>query len=149
VQRQPVRETAKPAEDGTFLVTLDVSSPRAWVGFALERGERVPAPEADLAARRNVLRARHGAVDLGRVPLQEAVVPESVAWRSDADLDRSSRTDVPGRWYAYGYLTHLLTSKGRVYAVRCASGAVAYVRVESYYCEPEGSGCLTLRYRLP
>ena len=52
-------------------------------------------------------------------------------------------------WYEYSYWSHLLRPKVRTFAVRLASTAgIAYLRFLGYGCEPSGTGCLTLRYRI-
>ena len=77
----------------------------------------------------------------------EARLPENPAWRGDEEVDGELRNPALADWYRYSYWTHRLRSRGRTHAVRMRSGGVAYLRLESYYCKPEGSGCLTFRYR--
>jgi len=43
-------------------------------------------------------------------------------------------------------LTHLLTSKGHVYAVRTAAGRYAKLALLAYYCKDAGTACVTFRY---
>jgi hypothetical protein len=45
--------------------------------------------------------------------------------------------------------THALEPRGHAYAVRRLLGGTAITTTVSYYCQPEGSGCLTIRYALP
>ena len=82
------------------------------------------------------------------VPLTDASVPEGAEWRRDEEVEGVQQNPALQRWYDYSYFTHLLSTKGHVYAVKRRSGGVVLFRVESYNCEPEGAGCLTLRYRL-
>ena len=51
-----------------------------------------------------------------------------------------------GKWYRYGWSSHLLTPKGDVYGVRTADGRYAKVTIVSYYCAGAQGGCLTIRY---
>lgn len=120
--------------DGTWQVTLDARDGDAWVPYSLELGRVVPdGAAADLLVRRRELRAPRGAARVD-APLRDATPP------SERPLEDF------GRWYDYDYLTHLLTPQDATYAVGLAEGA-ALVQIVSYYCLPEGSGCLTLRYR--
>jgi hypothetical protein len=60
---------------------------------------------------------------------------------------RTARGDL-GRWYRYGFTTHLLEPAGLVYEVSTDRGNAATVEVMSYYCPGLQAGCLTLRFRL-
>ena len=51
-----------------------------------------------------------------------------------------------GKWYEYSMLSHLLTSKGHVYAVRTADGRYAKLALLAYYCKDVGTACVTFRY---
>lgn len=146
----PVSERAEPHPDGTFTATLDVSHGTEWVSYDLDAGRRVADPAgADLIVRRFWMRAPGGAIDLGEVPLAEARIAPDPAWVLDRPVDGIPQSAALAGWYRYSYLTHLLVSRGHTFAVRrVPSNGVAYVRFDSYYCEPEGTGCLTLRYRL-
>ena len=147
--RFAVSERALPAEAGTFLVTLDARNRDHWVPFSLAAGTLVPTvEEADVAVKRHHLLAPHGAADLGEAAILEARVPEGVDWALDGEVAGALQNPVLSSWYSYSYLTHLLRSRDRTYAVRLRGGGLAYVRIESYYCDPDGSGCMTLRYRL-
>ena len=77
-------------------------------------------------------------------------MPVDVEWTEDELTDGFMANPVLLRWYTYSYWTHLLRSKHDVYAIkfRADPTRAALVRIESYYCEPEGSGCMTFRYRL-
>ena len=164
--RFAIDEKAHPAPPeagegpGTFQVTLDTADAKHFVPFDLAAGAIRPveagalAQESDgtglpdIVARRYGLRAPHGAWKLGKVPLSEARVPANPPWQRDRKSGGEFQNPAMQGWYKYSYWTHLLRSNGEVYAVRLTGGGVAYVKVVSYYCQPEGSGCLTLRYRL-
>ncbi len=159
-----VDETARPSPDGTFQVTLDTSDRKHWVHFDLSAGRVTtvaPGPAstisggapADLILRRNVLAAPHGALRLGKVPLLEARRAPGAVWVRDQETGSDVQNAALSRWYGYSYTTHALRSSGETYAVRLGRGGVAYLEVLSYYCKsvdgkPQGSGCMTIRYRL-
>jgi len=50
------------------------------------------------------------------------------------------------KWYSYNYLTHKLTAKKNVYAVRTADSKFAKVQFMSFYCENKETGCIKMRY---
>lgn len=143
-----VAEKARANGDGTFQVTLDSSDVAQWVGFDFATGHRVPADWVDLAVRRQSLRAPRGAVDLGYISLATATLPQDPAWQGDERVNGVRHNPILSAWYDYSLWTSLLRSKQHTFAVRTRNGGVAYVQIRSYYCKPQGSGCLTLRYRL-
>ena len=49
-------------------------------------------------------------------------------------------------WYRYGFLSHVLSPRPRVWAVRAADGRYAKMEFVSYYCPGSQPGCLTFRY---
>lgn len=57
-----------------------------------------------------------------------------------------SRNEAIDRWFNYKWLTHELTSKGDVYAIRTADGKYAKMRILNYYCKGDISGCITIEY---
>lgn len=141
------RATAWP--DGTFTATLDARSRATWTAIDLGTGRVGEGESGDLLAQRHVLRAPHGAIDLGPIGLSEARVPADARWSGDELRAGATGNPALAGWYRYSYWTHLLESRGHSYAIRAADGGVAYLTIEGYYCEPEGSGCVTIRYRLP
>ncbi len=146
----PVSEGAVPHTDGTFQITIDVKDRTNWIGIDLAAGRVVLDPaKADIMARRYILRAPGGAIDLGAdVPLADAAVTADADWVEDKDVDGDPQNPALTSWYDYGYMSHLLNSKEKTFAVRMKGGGIAYLEILSYYCEPHGSGCLTVKYRL-
>lgn len=158
-----VPSSLSPDEVGDSLVedrvvTLDTRNREEWRRFDFSRGAPVPGArgsEWDLAARRYRLivnggeqfAGRAGVVSLGTVPF------DSVR-RAPAEGYRGTRRDPGGDpehpvldgWYRYDFFSHLLLSRGRVFAVRTADGRYAKVAVVSYYCPGPEPGCLTIRY---
>jgi hypothetical protein len=104
---------------------------------------------ADLRFRRYVVRAPGGAAALGKTPLEMEQLPEDLKWEFDVNVDGGLQNPAVARWYEYGLQSHLLTTKGETYVVQRSTGkGKAAFKIVSYYCEPDGSGCLTVRYRL-
>lgn len=141
------RAEARP--DGSFTMTVDARARDAAVGVDLRQGALVPPEQADLVLQRTVVRAPHGAANLGTVDLASAAAPADVDWQQDAPQGGVVESPAFHRWYAYSYGTHLLRTRGEAIAVRLGDARVALVRIDSYYCAPEGSGCVTLTWRLP
>ena len=79
-----------------------------------------------------------------------ATISDEPVWEQDGLDDGLPVSPVLLRWYNYSYWTHLLESKHEVYGLRLRGddSRAALVRLESYYCAPEGSGCMTFRYRV-
>ncbi len=147
----PMMPIAEVQDDGNMMVTLNTSDKDVWVPFSFELGRQVPeGPAADVAIRRHYWQAPAGAASVGVVPLSEASIPDDVEWTKDGLNDGFNASPVMLKWYNYSYWTHLLESKHEIYAIRLRGeeNRAALVRLESYYCLPEGSGCMTFRYRL-
>jgi hypothetical protein len=147
----PVTEQAQPESDMTFRLTVDTSSTTQWVNVDLSAGKRVDeSGPIDIKMRRYAFQVPGGAINLGSVKLADATVGENPNWLADTVSTGALQNPGIGKWYEYSYMSHLLKSKNDTYAVRLHSqpGAVAYVRIVSYYCKPTRAGCVTLRYRL-
>jgi hypothetical protein len=141
---------------GPTVFTLDASAPDRWQFFSFEQGGVVQNPDAlgwDLAFRRFQVIANGGqgfAGDGGIADLGEAsfdqieTVPES---GYEVNTVRSDTVNAAVRdWYDYSYLSHLLSPKPRVYAVRTAEGRFAKLQFVGYYCPGAIPGCMTFRY---
>lgn len=141
-----------PAAVGDTLVgpanyTLDASSTDAWRRFSFDRNAAVDSGAWDLAFRRfHVIAAAGGGIqDLGLVPFDSvAEVPEAGYLPNETEHDTTNPG--VGKWYDYSMLSHLLTSKAHVYAVRTARGSYAKVELLAYYCKQAGIACITFRY---
>jgi hypothetical protein len=144
-----ITEKAAAHSDGTFQITIDTSSRYNWIPLNLGAGRVAGASEQpDLTFRRYVAQVPAGAIDLGQVSFQDAKVAQNAQWIQDEFVDGELQNQAISTWYSYSYWTHLLSPKGHTYAVKMQNGAVAYLQFVSYYCKPEGSGCLTIRYKL-
>ncbi|MFQ5473415.1 MAG: HmuY family protein [Dehalococcoidia bacterium] len=140
--------------------TIDARSREDWVYFSFEKGTVVSTSQEaldwDLALRRNDLLTNGGesnplgmggAIDLGEVPLAEAVAPTDGFLTDATDDERGLENPALHKWYNYNWTTHIITSKNRTYALRTASGDVVLLRFVSYYCDDGSSGCVTVQYR--
>lgn len=135
---------------GPVTYTLDASAGDIWRRFSFTRTAVVDSTTPwDIAFRRNHIIAAPGGgggiADLGAVPfdsVREVPADGYVA----TELGRDTANAGVGKWYAYSMLSHLLTPKGHVYAVRSADGRYAKVEILAYYCRPVGAACYTFRY---
>ncbi len=144
------------ARVGPVLYTVDATSPDRWRHFSFRLGSVIDDPGAldwDLAFRRFQIIAnggprfagRGGAVDLGEVAFAEVTsAPESGYRPTEGEAE--PRNPALAGWYRYGFFSHMLTPKPRVWVVRWADGRYAKLEVVSYYCPDLQPGCLTFRY---
>lgn len=150
---------AAPAEVGAqrvgpLRVTIDARTPEAWRYFDFSRGAVVEPTDPlgwDLAVRRFDLMVNGGpgfagaggALVLGDSALGDVARLPRDRYEATA---RDSTHAAFDHWYDYGFTTHLLTPKPRVFAVRTADGRYAALRILSYYCPGAQPGCLTFEY---
>ena len=145
----PLTDRAVVQSDGSFLMTMNVTDRDHWIPLDMGSGVLVDFGDTpDVISRRYVIRAPGGAKDLGLVPLNEADASKGGEWQFDEVVDGEWMNPATDRWYEYSMSNHLLTTKGHTYAIKRPGGGIAYFQVQSYYCDPPGSGCMTLRYRL-
>jgi HmuY protein len=147
---------AAPAPVGDTLVgpatyTLDASAGDRWRRFHFGRNAVVDSSGGawDIAFRRHHLIAAPasgaGIVDLGTVPF-DSVREAPAAGYVATELAGDTVNPGVGKWYAYSMLSHLLTSRHHVYAVRTADGRYAKLEILAYYCRDVGAACYTFRY---
>lgn len=141
---------------GPVLYTVDATRPEPWRYFAFRMGSVLENPgprDWDLAFRRYEIIANGGptfvgtggVADLGQVAFADVKgVPESGYQVTEGGAD--PRNPALTRWYSYGYFSHLLSPKPRVWAVRTADGRYAKLEFVSYYCPRSQPGCITFRY---
>ena len=132
---------------GPITYTLDASTPDRWQRFDFARSAVVDSGSWDIAFRRTHVMAAVGTgiADLGAVPFDSVSdLPEAGYLVARAAGDTSH--PAVGKWYDYSYLTHLLRSKGHVYAVRTGAGRYAKFEILNYYCAVVGTACVTFRY---
>ncbi len=132
---------------GPNIYTVDASDPDVWRRFDFSRGAMVDSGGWDIALRRSHVAAgqRVGLIDLGPLPFDSVPEVPAQGYVIAAATADTSHPAV-GKWYDYSYLSHLLTSKRHVYAVRTADGRYAKFEIMSYYCADVGSACITFRY---
>lgn len=155
----------RPAPVGEALVgpdtyTVDARDAARWVAFDFSRRSVVVEDPSsldwDLAFNRFRVRTNGGATntsgraaaaDLGRVSFDSVSAAPDSGYVEDLRVSASeTRNPAFERWYDYSWLTHRLTPKPRVYALRTAEGKYAKMEIVSYYCADGTAGCVTFRY---
>jgi hypothetical protein len=152
----PAPHDAGAALVGPILYTVDATAPDLWRPFSFHLGSVVDdasvatpagAARGDLAFRRYSIVAGLGAGirDLGETrfdDVREVPADGYVANEGQAD----PRNPAIASWYRYGFFTHVLSPKPRVWAVRTLDGRYAKLEIVGYYCPGARPGCLTFRY---
>jgi hypothetical protein len=148
---------------GPAVYTVDARSKEMWMYFDFSRGSVVPVdnPQTedwDLSIRRHVIRTNGGATNPnGQAALlamegQDFNAVTSVPEKSEfvSDVRDKKRlypyNPVVDKWYNYSYTTNVLLPKPMVYLVRTQDGKYAKMRIVSYYCKGNISGCMTIEY---
>jgi len=133
---------------GPTLYTIDATAAEAWRHFSFHLGSVIDGPESwDLAFRRYAIVAGPGAgiLDLGEIRFDDVrTVPATGYLANEGRAD--PRNPAIASWYAYGFLSHVLSPKPRVWAVRTADGRYAKLEMLGYYCPGSAPGCPTFRY---
>ena len=141
---------------GPVRVTVDASDPNRWVYFDFSRASVVERPgplDWDLGFRRFHVMVNGGqgfagdgaVVDLGEAEFQSVTTAPDSGWVRGAARGDSVHPAL-ARWYDYGFTSHLLTPRPRVYALRTADRRFARLRFLSYYCTGAAPGCPTIEY---
>jgi hypothetical protein len=133
---------------GPALYTIDATSNAAWQRFDFGVNSIVTTGESwDIGFHRNHVIAGPGSAiaDLGAVPFDSVTAAPADGYRGNGPGAWESNPAV-GKWYDYSFISHLLTSRGHVYAVRTADGHYAKFELITYYCRGVGTACLTFRY---
>lgn len=149
-------EEVGPRLAGPRLYTIDATHEREWRYFDFSRGSRVQGPgplEWDLAFRRSRILVNGGAgfpgdggaIDLGEVVFEALDTVPAVGYRGTIG-GRDSLHPALEEWYDYGFTSHILEARPRVYAIRTADGRYAKLEMVSYYCPGARGGCPTFRY---
>ena len=145
-----------PGVSGDPAMRAEVSAAIATVGAPTVSGAVIDDPDPlgwDLAFRRHDIivnggdgfAGRGGAVALEGVAFDSLAEAPAGGYRA-TEAGRDSVQLAFRRWYDYGFTSHLLEPKDRIYAVRTADGRYAKMEIVSYYCPEAVSGCLTFRY---
>jgi hypothetical protein len=134
---------------GPVLYTVDATAPETWRRFSFALGSVVEdgAPAWDLAFRRYAIIASPGGgiLDLGEVRFDEVRTVPTEGYRPNEGA-AEPRNPAIGSWYSYGFFSHVLSPKPRVWAVKTADGRYAKLEIVGYYCPGSHPGCLTFRY---
>jgi hypothetical protein len=133
---------------GTRRLTVDASSPNVWRFVSLRDGRVLEKPgplDWDLALRRFHIATNGGPGfhGVGAAAVADSAGQPPALQQTSADTTKSGF----GKWYDYGFASHLLTPKAVTYAVQGADGARYALRILSYYCAGAQPGCVTLEYR--
>jgi hypothetical protein len=130
--------------------TLDASRGDSWMGFRFAENRAVDSAGGpwDIAFRRHHVITAPGAAarDLGPVRFDSLTEVPVDGYASTAFGADTVNPEI-GRWYSYSMLSHLLTSKQHVYAVRVAGGDFFAFEILAYYCREVGAACYTMRYK--
>lgn len=161
------RVTNQLEPDGSTRSTVNASEQAAWVYFRLATGaEAKPAdpqksPDCDLAFQRFQVKVNGGisgtgAVEvavisdlsygaIGKAPSAGYITDQADSADEDPDPDHAFAK--LGPWYDYNVMTHILTPKAQVYAVRGSDGKFYKLQFAGYY-DPAGSaGYPTFRWK--
>jgi hypothetical protein len=141
---------------GPIRYTVDATSPERWREFSFRLGAVVDDADAtgwDLAFRRFQIIANGGPgyqgnggiIDLGAVPFETVHGVPTTGYQATESRPDPHNPAIAG-WYSYGFLSHVLSPKRHVWAVRTADGRYAKMEIVSYYCPGAQPGCVTFRY---
>jgi hypothetical protein len=136
-----------PSPDAPGVYTLDASRDDSWERFHFATN-RVVDSGGDIAFRRHHVITAPGAAarDLGPVSFDSLTDVPTAEYAATAVGADTVNPEI-GRWYSYSMLSHLLTSKHHVYAVRSADGDFYAFEILAYYCRDVGAACYTMRYK--
>ena len=144
----------------TLVTTVNASSEKDFVYFDFSSGKPVrildsSSLEWDLAFRRGKVISNGGAssrlgkaglIDLGEVDFDTVTEVPMSNYIQDKAAKTEAENPVLVKWYNYNYLTHKLTAKKNIYAVRTADGKFAKFQFMSFYCDNKEAGCIKMRY---
>ncbi len=140
--------------------TVNASSETEWVYFSLPQGKAVDIKdptslEWDLAFRRGKVITNGGAtnkfgqgavLNLGEIPFHDVLKVQREGFVEDSRQKTESENKELNSWYKYNFLTHKLTARENVYALKSAKGKYAKIQFLSFYCENGETGCIKFRY---
>ena len=131
---------------GYYRATIDAGAENRWRFFSLRTGQLIEKPHAldwDLAFRRFHIATNGGPGFAGRgaAGIESGESPPALQ-QTSADSTKSGF----GKWYNYGFSSHLLSPKALTYRVLAADGTAYTLRIISYYCPRATPGCITIAY---
>jgi hypothetical protein len=144
----------------THITTVNASSEKDFVYFDFSSGKAVKildssSLEWDLAFRRGKVISNGGAssrlgqaglINLGDVEFDTVVNVPRHDYVEDAAAKTETENPVMIKWYNYNYLTHKLTAKKNIYAIKTANGKFAKFQFLSFYCANKEAGCIKIQY---
>ncbi len=133
---------------GPVLYTVDATAADTWRHFSFRLGSVIEGPASwDLAFRRYaiVAGAGGGILDLGEVRFDEVRSVPAAGYQSN-EGNAAPRNPAIASWYHYGFFSHVLSPRSRVWAVRTPDGRYAKLEMVGYYCPGSTPGCPTFRY---
>jgi hypothetical protein len=135
---------------GPIVYTVDATQPDAWRHFSFRQGSVIDTggtPHWDLGFRRYAIIAGPGAgiLDLGERTFDEVRTVPAEGYQPNEGAADPRNPAIAG-WYDYGFFSHVLTPRPRVWAVRTADGRYAKLEMIGYYCPQAQPGCVTFRY---
>jgi hypothetical protein len=136
----PQRRVPPPGQLDTL--TVDARDAHQWRFVDFDRGLVLAPPDTagwELAIQRfRVVRGPRGGD--GKSGVSQYATGGSTDARFGIPDSRALR------WYRYGFMSHLLHSRGATYEMPTDRGAVTRFEILSYYCPGTEAGCMTLRY---
>jgi hypothetical protein len=155
------RVTTTRGADGTYMTVVDATSMTEWVHGDLDTGrENQATAEWDLRFQRFHISVNGGASGSGGVMVapvpgvafaQMTSAPAS-GWITDAPDGDDANADPDyafsqnGGWYDYNPMTHELSPKPIVWAVKTTDGATLKLEITRYYDDAGTAGWLELRW---
>jgi hypothetical protein len=141
-------------------ITVNASSDTKWVYFSLSQGKILDIKdptslEWDLAFRRGKVITNGGAtnkfgqgaaLNMGEMQFHEVLKAPRDNYVEDSRQKTESENKELNSWYKYNFLTHKLTARKNIYALKSAKGKFAKVQFLSFYCGNDETGCIKLRY---
>jgi hypothetical protein len=141
-------------------VTVNASSETKWVYFNLSQGKTLDIKdptslEWDLAFRRGKVITNGGAtnkfgqgavLNMGEMSFLDVLKVPRDQYVADSRNKTESENEELNSWYKYNFLTHKLTARENVYALKSAKGKFAKIQFLSFYCKNGETGCIKLRY---
>ncbi len=159
---EPVFENPVQVENmlDSRLGVVNASSDKDWAYLNFTEGKQVLVNDSksldwDLAFRRGKVisnggasnpHGRAGLIDLGEVDFDSVTEAPRQGYIQDNSTRTEPENSVLLKWYKYNYLTHKLSAKKNVYALRTANNKYVKMQFLSFYCSNKEPGCVQLRY---
>ena len=157
---QPAKSSTPSNLLETKLTVINASSEKNWVYFDFSRGGVVKihdktSLEWDLAFRRSKVISNGGAtnkfgkaglINLGSPNFDQVVDVPTDNYTPDMSTKTETENPILLKWYSYNYLTHKLSAKANIYAMKTADSKYAKVKFLNFYCANKETGCIKMQY---